>query len=93
MATVNLTTQLFEGLTDQEADELQSWVEGVVLRGVFPPKHPDTIEQWFVIFGYDSDHRLLVFSTALPQRVLLSLLKRKDEQISKLCELIHMPVE
>jgi hypothetical protein len=93
MATINLTTQLFEGLTDQEANELQAWAEGVVLRGEFPPKHPALIEKWFVAFNHNSDRRLLVISTALPQRVLLSLLKKRDKEFAELCELVNMPVE
>jgi hypothetical protein len=89
MATINLATQLFEGLTDQEANELQAWAEGVILHGHFPPKHPNLIEQWFVIFGHNADRRLLVISTALPQRVLLSLLLRRDAEFRVLCEALH----
>lgn len=84
MSIINLTTQLFEGLTDQEAKELQEWAEGAVLRGYLPPKHPDLIQEWFSVFSYDSNRQLLVVSTALPQRVLLSLLKRRDAEFSEL---------
>lgn len=93
MTTINLATQLFEGLTDQEANDLQGWVEGAVLRGKFPPKHPNLIQEWFSVFNYNPDQQLLVFSTALPQRVLLSLLKRREEEFSKLCEMVGVPVE
>jgi hypothetical protein len=89
MATINLTTQLFEGLTDQEANELQTWVEGVVLRGTIPPEDPNPIKQWLVVFGHNQDRRLLVISTALPQRVLLSLLLRRDAEFKVLCEALH----
>jgi hypothetical protein len=91
MATINLTTQLFENLTDQEANELQVWVEDAVLRGKFPPTHPNLIQQWFLAFSYNPDQQLLVFSVALPQRVLLSLLHKRDQEFGELPHFCTLP--
>jgi hypothetical protein len=90
MATINKTTKLFEDLTDQEAKELQEWVEGVVFRGTFPVDHPDLIEHWLTAFGFRSnENTLLVISTVLPQRVALSLLARRDQEFGEVCKELH----
>jgi hypothetical protein len=90
MATLNKTTKLFEDLTDQEAKDLQVWVEGVMLQGTFPVTHPSLIEQWLLAFGFrSSESLLLVISTVLPQHILLSLLRKRDQEFGAVCEELH----
>jgi hypothetical protein len=91
MATINKSTKLFEELTDQEAQDLQVWVEGVMFRGTFPVNHPDLIEQWLTIFGFRlNENTLLVISTVLPQHVLMSLLSRRDQEFGEVCKELHV---
>jgi len=90
MASINKITKLFEGLTDQEAKELQMWVDGVVFRGTFPVNHPDLIERWLITFGFRSNkNTLLVISTVLPQHVALSLLAKRDNEFGEVCKELH----
>jgi len=73
---INKQSMLWEELTPQEKIELYEWAESVVLRGEIPP-HPSWLIQWFETFEYDERQRLLLISTAVPQRVLLSLLRNR----------------
>lgn len=93
MATINLTTKLFENLTDQEAKDLQGWVESVVLRGKIPEERNELIAQWVKIINPQEGALLLVLSTVVPQWVLLSLMAKKDAEFAEVCKLVHMPVE
>ena len=75
--TINMQTQLFENISDDEAERMWIWARNMVLHGHFPPLDPPWITQWLEAFGYDDRQRLLLISTALPQRVLLSLCERQ----------------
>lgn len=81
MAKINSKTMLFEDMTIIEAYLLEEWVNAVVLDGKFTPN--GLVEQWYTECGFNQDQRLLVMSTALPQRALLSLLKYKNEQLEE----------
>lgn len=71
---INDQTLLFEQLTEEEKDELRTWVEAVVLKGYFPQPEPLWVGVWAVKAGYNPTQKLLVLSTVLPLRILLSLL-------------------
>ena len=87
MATINLTTKLFENLTDQEAKELQEWVEEVMIQGCVRHPSPILVDQWIKVFALNAT--LLVFSTVVPQIILLSILAKRDSEFKILCEAIH----
>jgi hypothetical protein len=91
---INKTTQLFEELTQDEADPLLAWAEDVVLRGDFPPIDPPWLSAWLDTMGYDARQRLLLISTAIPQRVLLSVAHyQRDDARRTLCDLLASPGE
>lgn len=77
---INPQTLLFEDLSDDEREELRSYAEAVVLEGRFPQPEPFWVAIWAVHAGYDHRQKLLVMSTALPQRILLSLLPPRQTQ-------------
>jgi len=87
MARINKTTQLFEDLTDQEAKELQMWVETVMLRG-FLPTRPPLIDQWFDEVSLEES--LLSLSTVVPQKILMSLLMKRDHEFGEVCKELHV---
>ena len=87
MATINKTTQLFEGLTDQEAKDLQMWVEAVMLRG-FLPTRPPLVDQWLDEMSLEES--LLNLSTVVPQKILMSLLMRRDSEFGEVCKELHV---
>lgn len=89
MATINLTTKLVGNLTDREANELQAWVESVVLRGRIPEEHNELIAQWVKIINPQEGALLLTLSTVVPQWILLSLMARKDAEFETLCKALH----
>lgn len=68
-------TKLFCDMTKQEAQEMLDWAEDVVLRGKVAHPDPKFVTWWLSSCGYDERQRLLVISTALPQRILLSLVR------------------
>jgi len=76
---INSRTQLLEDFTDSEACKMLLWAEDVVLRGEVAWPDPPFVPDWLDSFGYDERQRLLVISTALPARVLLSLLRAQRE--------------
>lgn len=82
---IDHATMLFVDLTDQEALELQAFAESVVLHGNIPNPQPEWVDQWMREFGYDERQRLLVISTAFPQRVLLSVARYQSALIDGTC--------
>lgn len=74
---VDPTTQLFEELTDHQAQELQRYGEAIMLRGDLSQK-PQTVEQWCEVCDYRDDRFLLVAATVLPARIFYSLLLREQ---------------
>ena len=77
---IDTKSMLFVDLTDEEAAELTAFAEGVVLHGSIPHPQPEWVDQWMTAFGYDERQRLLVISTAFPQRVLLSVLRHRSQK-------------
>jgi len=84
MAKISSQTMLFEDMTNDEAYWLEEWVNAVVLEGTFYPNK--LVEQWYTECGFNQDQRLLVMSTALPQRALLSLLRYKNNKLEEVKE-------
>jgi hypothetical protein len=74
---INAQTQLFEDISDDEAEQMLVWARNVVLHGEFPALDPPWMAEWLKTFGYDERQRLMMINTALPQRVLLSLCERQ----------------
>lgn len=66
---------LFEGMSKDEKKEMLRFARNLIFGGKVPHPLPDFVEQWFEEFGYNQDQRLLVLATALPQRILLSLIE------------------
>ena len=77
---VNTVTQLWENLNAGEIQEMRAWSEDAVLRGKLPPSDPPWLLLWYKEMGYSLDRdRLLLQSVAVPQRVLLSIVKALSE--------------
>lgn len=78
---INKQTQLWEDLTTDESEEMLRWAEDVVLRGKIAHPIPDWLVLWLSEFNFDDRQYLLLMSTALPQKVLLSVLNAKQNII------------
>lgn len=75
---VHPVTLLFEDITPEEQREMRAWAEDLILRGRLPPQHPAWVTEWMRAGGYTDQQMRMLCSTALPQRVLLSLLQARD---------------
>lgn len=80
---VNNTTMLFEELTTEEANELFTFVETLIMTGKGATIENQFIRAWMetcfpdgVADGW-SRHFLLTVSTVFPQRALLSVIRTK----------------
>lgn len=73
---IDSKTLLFDDISVAEWHDLHSWASGVILHGHLRQPEPAWIEEWCRVAQFDSRQKLLMLSTALPQRVLLSLLVR-----------------
>lgn len=72
---VDKKTLLFtNALTWEEARELAKFAERIVIEGYVDGDHP-AFKAWSTVAEYDSRQKLLVYSTAFPQRALLSLVR------------------
>lgn len=65
-------TMLFEELTEEQAYQLHLLGQRIVLDGYVDMQHPAFLA-WTEAAQYDEDQKLLVYATAFPQRVLLSV--------------------
>jgi hypothetical protein len=88
MATINQKTKLFEGLTDQEAKDLQIWVEGLYFRGTITSKQP-MIHQWLDFFGVGTASIADALVDEVGPKVLLSLLAKRDNEFGEVCKELH----
>lgn len=70
---VNPTTLLFEDLDQAAALLILQMSEALVLEGEVPYPYPAWLEEWMQAGNFDAGKRLLVISTAFPQRALLSV--------------------
>lgn len=77
---INQTTMLWEDISSAEREEMQRVAEDIVLRGKVPYPVPSWINDWLTAFGYDERQALLVMSTAIPQRILLSLTSASNQK-------------
>jgi hypothetical protein len=70
---INKSTQLWEDLTPTEIGVMCRWAKDVVLYGKLEYPTPPWLMLWYSELGFDEDRqRLMLQSTAVPQRVLLS---------------------
>jgi len=76
---VRTDTLLFVDLTNEEAKQLQTDVEALILKGERGPINSTAFKMWSIACGYPEDQELLMYSTVYPQRALLSILRRKEE--------------
>lgn len=72
--TVNKSSMLIENLDEETADQLTSLMEDIVLRGKINTSD-HFLSHYFNECGFNNEQRLLIMSTAVPQRILLSLVK------------------
>lgn len=77
---VRTDTLLFVDLTDEEAKQLQTDMEALILKGERGPINSTAFKMWSAVCRYSEDQELLMYSTVYPQRALLSLLRRKEEK-------------
>jgi len=71
---INKKTLLWEDLTVEEAATMRHWAEDVILVGKLAYPNPPWLDFWYKELGYNDDNRLLMQSTVVPVRVLLSVL-------------------
>ena len=72
---INKVTQLWEDLKPIDISTMTSWAEDVVLCGKIAYPNPPWLMLWYSELGFDEDRqRLMLQSTVVPQRVLLSIL-------------------
>lgn len=69
------STMLFCDISPQEGEQMLRWVEQVLLRGYLPQPEPAWLLQWLAECGIDDRQKMMMVHTALPARVLLSLLR------------------
>lgn len=72
---VNPDNMLFEDMSSEEAGALYAAMEALVLKGTITPECHVLFETWRLACGFDDRQGLLVMSTVLPQRGLLSVLR------------------
>jgi hypothetical protein len=81
---VNKNTQLWEDLTSTEIVEMRHWAEDVVLYGKLAYPNPPWLTLWYSELGFEEDRqRLMLQSTAVPQRVLLSIVEAMSSEINR----------
>lgn len=78
---LNTDTLMFEGLDHEEADQMESYCHDLVLKGVRPKKDPPWVDEWLKASRTEPHMALLVLTTAMPQRLLLSVLAFRKDQI------------
>ena len=68
---------LFEELSDVQRDMLLEVSKKIVFDGIIPFES-ELVTEWMNIFGYnDPSRKMLMASTAFPQRAMMSLLINK----------------
>lgn len=72
---INKDTLMFEDLLRDECKMLYGWGKSVVLNGHIPLPHPEWVLEWMNLFNRfgRTESELLVLSTVLPLKVLLSV--------------------
>lgn len=76
---IDSTTLLFRDISLKLRHEMKEFCEDIVIKGRIPNPLPDWVEKWFTVGKFDDRQRLLVISTVLPQRIMLSLLRADQE--------------
>lgn len=75
---INKELQIWEDLSTDDIEEMQHWAEDVLFNGKLAYPTPAWLELWYKELGYDGRMRLLVQSTAIPQRVLMSIVRQQQ---------------
>lgn len=71
---VNASTMLVSDISDVERADIVQLCEDIILHGKVDWNHP-IAKQWLDVCAPDDRHKLLLYSTVMPQRLLLSLHK------------------
>jgi hypothetical protein len=76
---VNKKTFLFEDFSKQEADEMLYFARNLIIGEHLPKILPSFVTLWMEEFNYGEDQKYLVLASALPQRILLSLIENSKQ--------------
>lgn len=76
---INKELQTWEDLTTTDIQVMQRWAEDVLFVGKLEYPTPPWLELWYKELGYDDRQRLLVQSSAVPQRVLMSIVRQQQK--------------
>jgi len=66
---------LFEDIPEDVRADMTSVVEDIVLRGKIPHPYPEWMAEWLKIGEFSDKQHLMVISTVLPARVLISIVR------------------
>lgn len=80
---LNKTTLMFEEMTENDLLQVERFCTDIILHGKIQSPLPDYVEEWLVAAGGERYNDLLMISTALPQRLLLSILSNLRERAAK----------
>lgn len=76
---VHPDTLLFVDLTNEEAKQLQTDVEALILKGERGPINSTAFKMWSIACGHPESQELIMYSMVYSQCALLSILRRKEE--------------
>ncbi len=72
---IDETTMLFTEISAEDRKEMYPLAKRMILEGFIPNPIPKFITQWMETFEYTERQYLMVMATAIPQRILVSLLE------------------
>lgn len=71
-------TLLFTDIPPEMAKEMLAVSEDIMFKGTLPHPRPEWLQEWMQAGGFDERQYLLIVSTVLPARVLLSIIKHLE---------------
>ena len=78
---VDSKTLLFDDLTKHEATALYDFVNKLVMEGFVNCQHPAFVS-WLAAARMEDHRALLVYSTAFPQRALISMVRHLGKALA-----------
>ena len=72
---VDPATMTFCDISPEQGRQMLDWAEQVLLHGKLPQPEPVWVDQWVRDCKLDERQKMMLIHTALPARVLLSLLR------------------
>lgn len=73
---INVDTMLIDDFEDVNKDELVFMLKKMIIKGKIDEELWAIFDEWRIACGLDNKQRLLLMSTAFPQRMLLSLINK-----------------